>query len=44
MEFRIISLLRFKAASSGVDKHFDFSSEGVLGKFNMYFSAIKPSD
>lgn len=44
MEFRIISLPAFKAASSGVDKHFDFSLEGTLGKFDTYFSAIKPCD
>lgn len=44
MEFRIISLPDFKAASSGVDKNFDFSPEGILGKFDKYFSAIKPCD
>ncbi|MDW2800640.1 hypothetical protein RZO55_24020 [Clostridium boliviensis] len=44
MEFRIISLPPFKAASSGIDKYFDFSSEGVLGKFDKYFSAIQVSD
>lgn len=44
MEFRVISLPAFKAASSGVDKYFDFSSEGLLGKFDTYFSAIKPCD
>jgi hypothetical protein len=43
MEFRIISLPQFKASSSGVDKNFDFSSNGILGKFDAYFSAIKPS-
>lgn len=43
MEFRIISLPAFKAASSGVDKNFDFSPNGVLGKFDSYFSAIKLS-
>lgn len=42
MEFRVISLPSFKAASSGVDKNFDFSSEGILGKFAAYFSAISP--
>ncbi|WBW96233.1 hypothetical protein [Oceanirhabdus sp. W0125-5] len=42
MEFKIISLPPFKAASSGVDKDFDFSSNGILGKFDKYFSAIKP--
>lgn len=44
MEFRIISLPPFKAASSGVDKEFDFSSYGILGKFDKYFSTIKPSE
>lgn len=44
MEFRIISLPAFKAASSGVDRNFDFSPSGILGKFDKYFSAIKPSD
>jgi len=44
MDFRIISLPPFKAASSGVDKDFDFSDSGVLGRFDKYFSAIKPSE
>jgi hypothetical protein len=44
MEFRIISLPPFRASTSGVDKNFDFSSTGVLGKFDLYFSAIEPSD
>lgn len=43
MQFRIISLPAFKAASSGVDGNFDFSPNGILGKFSEYFSAIKPS-
>lgn len=43
MEFRIISLPAFKAATSGVNKDFDFSPTGVLGKFDTYFSSIKPS-
>lgn len=42
MEFRIISLPKFRAASSGVDKEFNFSPNGILGKFDRYFSAIKP--
>ena len=42
MEFRIISLPAFEAASSGVDKNFDFSPNGILGKFDLYFSAIQP--
>lgn len=44
MDFRVISLPNFKAATSGVDRKFDFSSDGVLGKFAAYFSAIKPCD
>lgn len=44
MEFRIVSLPAFQAASSGVDKDFDFSPEGVLGKFDQYFSAIELCD
>lgn len=44
MKFRMISLPPFQAASSGVDKKFDFSSTGVLGKFDTYFSAMQPSD
>jgi hypothetical protein len=44
MEFRIISLPPFKAASSGVDKEFNFSLNSILGKFDKYFSAIKPSE
>jgi hypothetical protein len=44
MEFRIISLPAFNAASSGADKNFDFSPTGVLGNFDTYFSDIKPSD
>ncbi|WP_425448815.1 hypothetical protein [Dethiothermospora halolimnae] len=44
MEFRIISLPPFKAASSGIDKEFDFSSNGILGKFDKYFSEIKLSE
>lgn len=42
MDFRIIELPAFNAASSGVDKQCDFSPNGILGKFNKYFSAIKP--
>lgn len=40
MEFRIVSLPPFKAISSGVDKNFDFSEDGILGKFDAYFSSI----
>lgn len=43
MEFRIISLPPFKAASSDVDKNFDFSTNGILGRFDRYFSEIIPS-
>ena len=43
MDFRMISLPPFQAASSGAAKDFDFSPEGALGKFNGYFSAITPS-
>ena len=43
MDFRIIALPAFKAAASGVDKEFNFSPEGVLGKFDTYFSSIIPS-
>jgi len=43
-KFRIISLPPFKAASSGADQNFDFSPNGILGKFDAYFSAIKPSN
>ncbi len=41
MNFRIIELPPFTAVSSGVDKEFDFSPKGILGKFDAYFSAIK---
>lgn len=34
----------FSAVSSGVDTEFDFSENGVLGKFNEYFSKITPPD
>ena len=43
MDFRIISLPPFRAATSGVVKDFDFSPAGALGMFNEYFSAITPS-
>lgn len=43
MLFSVISLPAFKAASSGLDTQFDFSPEGVLGRFDRYFSAIRPS-
>lgn len=42
MDFRIIELPAFTAVSSGVDTAFDFSENGNLGKFDAYFSAIKP--
>ncbi len=44
MEFRVISLPPFRAASSGADADFDFSPNGILGKFSGYFSEIIPSD
>lgn len=42
MDFRIIQLPAFTAVSSGTDTRFDFSENGVLGKFGAYFSAIRP--
>jgi len=44
MKFRIVSLPPFKAISSGLDKDFDFSENGILGKFDKYFSSIKLSE
>lgn len=46
MQFRVISLPPFRAVSSGVDKNFDFSENGVLGRFDTYFSKLqsKPQD
>lgn len=44
MEFRIISLPPFQAACSEADKEFDFSPEGILGKFDSYFSNISLCD
>ncbi len=42
MEFRIIYLPPFTAVTSGADREFDFSENGLLGKFDAYFSSIKP--
>ncbi|WP_099205187.1 hypothetical protein [Scatolibacter rhodanostii] len=42
MDFRLISIPPFKAVSSGADKDFDFSENGILGKFNTYFSKLTP--
>lgn len=42
MSFRIISIPPFKAVSSGVDPNSDFSENGVLGKFDAYFSKLEP--
>lgn len=42
MEFKVISLPPFKAVSSGVDREVDFSPEGILGKFDQFFSKHKP--
>lgn len=46
MNFRIISLPPFKVVTSGVDTAYDFSENGILGKFNTYFSKLsaKPQD
>ncbi|NLB61095.1 MAG: hypothetical protein GX802_01510 [Clostridiales bacterium] len=44
MDFRIIYIPPFKAVSSGIDCEFDFSKNGVLGKFNVYFSKLLPSN
>lgn len=43
MDFRIIALPPFTAVTSGPDPNCDFSSKGVLGRFNAFFSAITPS-
>lgn len=42
MTYRIISIPPFRAVLSGVDSSFDFSENGVLGRFNNYFSKLKP--
>lgn len=42
MEYRIISLPPFRAASSGVDTVGDFSEGSLLWKFDQYFSKIRP--
>jgi hypothetical protein len=43
MDFRIVSLPPFRAASSGPDPAGDFSPTGILGRFDAYFTAIRPS-
>ncbi len=43
MDFRIISIPPFTAVTSGPDPEADFSPEGILGRFDRYFSAITPS-
>jgi hypothetical protein len=43
MEYVLIQLPEFDAIVSGVDKTFDFSKEGVLGRFDAYYSTQKPS-
>jgi hypothetical protein len=43
MDFRIVSLPPFRAASSGPDPLGDFSPDGVLGRFDDFFSGIRPS-
>lgn len=42
MEYRIISLPPFRAASSRLDTAGDFSEDGLLFRFDRYFSAIRP--
>lgn len=42
MDYKIVYVPPFKAVSSGLDKEFDFSEDGILGKFNNYFSKLKP--
>lgn len=42
MEFRIVMLPPFTAATSGVTSEYDFSPQGVLGKFNDWFSTLQP--
>ena len=44
MEFRVIYVPSFKAASSGVDAIGDFAPGRVLDKFNSYFSKIEISE
>ena len=44
MEFRVIALPPFRAACSGVDPAMDFSPEGVLGRFDSYFSNVPLED
>lgn len=41
MDFRIVHLPPFTAATSGADCDMDFSESGKLGKFNKYFSSVK---
>lgn len=43
MDYVLIQLPAFDAIVSGVDAHFDFTPNGVLGRFDAYFSAQKPS-
>lgn len=43
MDYVLIQLPAFDAIVSGVDSQFDFSQKGVLGRFDAYFSAQKPS-
>jgi len=43
MDFRMVSLPPFRAVSSGPDPSADFSSGGVLGRFDGYMSTIRPS-
>ena len=43
MDFRLVTLPPFRAATSGVDRKFDMSETGVLGRFDRYFSAMTPT-
>lgn len=43
MNFRIISLPPFKAVTSGLDKIGDFADDGVLSRFDHFFSSVTPA-
>ncbi len=43
MDFRIVSLPPFRAVSSGPDPDADFGADGILGRFDTYLSAIRPT-
>lgn len=44
MEFRVIYLPAFTAVTSGADADFNFGPDGKLGKFEAYFSSVKPEE